>query len=60
MNELKQLIQLFSPEQRISVENFDNVLYKGTIANAGKWKESNLDLVECEIIDNVLHIQVAV
>lgn len=59
MNELKQLLKLFFPEQKISIENFDNVLYKGTIKDSGKWKESNLDLVECEIIDNVLHIQVA-
>lgn len=58
--EVKALLHIFDPSTRISIENFDDVLFSGLIAESDSWKNSNLEVVECEFRDNVLHIQVAV
>lgn len=58
--EVKALLHIFDPGTRISIENFDDILFSGLIAESDSWKNSNLEIVECEFRDNILHIQVAV
>lgn len=56
--ELKDLLKIFGSDTQISVENFNKILYIGTIGQSNM-KDSNLEVVEGEIRDNILHIQVA-
>lgn len=58
--EVKTLLHIFVPSTRISIENFDDILFSGLIAESDSWKDSNLEVVECELKDNILHIQVAI
>ena len=58
--EVKALLHIFNSSTRISIENFNDILFNGLIAESDSWKDSNLDVVECEFKDNILHIQVAI
>lgn len=58
--EVKALLHIFDSSTRISIENFNDILFNGLIAESDSWKDSNLDVVECEFKDNILHIQVAI
>lgn len=58
--EVKALLHIFDSSTRISIENFNDILFNGLIAESDFWKDSNLDVVECEFKDNILHIQVAI
>ena len=58
--EVKALLHIFDSSTRISIENFNDILFNGLIAESDSWKDSNLDVVECEFKDNILHIQVTV
>lgn len=58
--EVKALLYIFDSSTRISIENFNDILFNGLVAESDSWKDSNLDVVECEFKDNILHIQVAI
>ena len=58
--EVKALLHIFDSSTRISIENFNDILFNGLIEESDSWKDSNLDVVECEFKDNILHIQVAI
>ncbi len=58
--EVKALLHIFDSSTRISIENFNDILFNGLVAESDSWKDSNLDVVECEFKDNILHIQVAI
>ena len=58
--EVKALLHIFDSSTRISIENFNDILFNGLIAESDSWKDSNLGVVECEFKDNILHIQVAI
>lgn len=57
--EIRDIVKVFVPDTKISIENFNDVLFSGQIHTSEDWKESNLEVVECEIIENVLRIRVA-
>jgi len=57
--EVKDICKIFLSSTKISIENFNDVLYSGELYKANKWKESNLEVVECEIRNDVLHVQVS-
>lgn len=58
--EIRDIVKVFVPDTKISIENFNDVLFNGQIHTSKDWKESNLEVVECEIIENVLHMRVAI
>lgn len=58
--EIKALLHIFDSSTRISIENFNDILFSGLVAESDSWKDSNLEVVECEFKDNVLNIQVAI
>ena len=58
--EVKALLHIFDSSTRISIENFNDILFNGLIEESDSWKDSNLDVVECEFKDNILHIQVEI
>ena len=57
---LKQLLAKFSNDTRIRVENIDSTLFEGYISESQKKEKSNLNVVWCEIHDNILIIQVEI
>ena len=57
--ELRLLLKVFPKEMKISIENFKDVLYAGQIQDFPMKNESNLEVIECEFVDNILHIQVS-
>ena len=58
--EIKALLRIFDSSTRISIENFNDILFSGLVAESDSWKDSNLEVVECEFKDNVLNIRVAI
>ena len=57
---LKQLLAKFSNDTRICVENIDSKLFEGRISESQSLEKSNLNVVWCEIHDNILIIQVEI
>lgn len=57
---LKQLLAKFSNDTRIRVENIDSTLFEGYISESQSLEKSNLNVVWCEIHDNILIIQVEI
>lgn len=58
--EIKALLRILDPSTRISIENFNDILFSGLIAESDSWKDSNLEVIECEFKDNILYIQVVI
>lgn len=55
---LKNLISVFSNDTKIRIENYNDTLFEGSISESREIDKSNLDVVWCEIKDNILIIQI--
>ena len=55
---LKNLISIFSNDTKIRIENYNDTLFEGPISKSKEIDKSNLEVVWCEIKDNILIIQI--
>lgn len=55
---LRDLISVFSNNTKLQINNNDRILFKGKIGESRKVDKSNLEIVWCEIKDDVLLIEV--
>ena len=55
---LKNLISVFSNNTKVRIENYNNTLFEGPISKSKEIYKSNLEVVWCEIKDDILIIQI--
>lgn len=55
---LKNLISIFSNDTKIRIENYNDTLFEGPISKSKEIDKSNLEVVWCEIKDDILIIQI--
>ena len=60
--DLQTLLRLFNQNTQISIEcsSKDRNLYTGLLGHLGIFRNADLEVVECEINDNVLRIKLAI
>lgn len=60
--DLQTLLCLFDQNTKISIEcsSKDRNLYTGLLGNLGIFRNADLEVAECKIEDNVLHIKLAI